>query len=111
MSNVIIPIEVPKKRGRPPGSKNTKVVKLPPKETPVVTPTAQSIELPFIETRKIQGTPLYSRKKMKAIEEQTGLIYYGSFAEQDSAYLIPFFARADRSEEDRQEKLTLLRRK
>lgn len=112
--SIHIPIEVPKRRrGRPPGSKNknTKVVELPPKEKPVVTPTAQSLELPFLAAqKKIQGIHLYNDRQIKAIEQQTGLVFVGNFAEQDSGALIPVFLRADRSLEDKQERLSWIRK-
>lgn len=110
---VHIPIEAPKrKRGRPVGNgKKNSTISLPPKEQPVTTPTAQSIEVPLFDAR-IHGIHIYSHAKVKMIEQSTGLVYAGSFAEgNNSAGLVPVFLKPGRTEDEVQEKLSFIRRK
>jgi hypothetical protein len=69
----------------------------------------QEVEVGTNVGGKVQGMHLYSSKEIKHIENTTGLVFVGEFAEQQGA-LIPVFLRADHDDETRRAKLASIRR-
>jgi hypothetical protein len=69
----------------------------------------QEVEVGTNVGGKVQGMHIYSSKEIKHIENTTGLVFVGEFAEQQGA-LIPVFLRADHDDETRRAKLASIRR-
>lgn len=78
-------------------------------QKPAKTVTAVSQDRPMV-----QGVSMYTPAEIKHIEESTGLVFVGNFANSDgdkySGELVPVFLRADHSDEKRKEDLMRIRK-
>lgn len=69
----------------------------------------QEVPVGTVVGGRVQGMHLYATDEIKRIEDSTGLVFVGEFAEQQGA-LIPVFLRADHDEDTRRAKLAFIRR-
>jgi hypothetical protein len=91
------------------GYSDTKIAPVAP-EKPAQSVTDVSENVTPNNRIKAVSVHLYSPEQLDRIAEQTGQVLTGFFGEHDSAVQVPVFMHADQGEDNRQAKLTKIRR-